>query len=1303
MSLPSRRNRFAHWSIAPFLLLLAGSIQAQTTPFEAMLVSDAGDYIGGGETFHFVSSPAGEVIQPAPDGARVQFTWALNGFWWFQFSGPGGARLQSGAYENAQRSPEPGMPGLDISGQGNGCNRVEGRFEVHDVAYAADGSVERLAIDAVQYCEGSKRALRAYLRYGNTSVPIFVPRTSANAGPDQTLLPGALVTLNGTQSTAQAGGPLSYSWTQIAGDPVALSSASSATPTFSAPTPVAEWQVLRWRLEVQDAQGRRAQDTVSIIVSESSTPRSEFRVMSELTGAPVTRQEVLDTSRLLIDRNFHNGIFLQYDFLSSAGQLRLQLAGPQGAELEVGNFPIAYRYPFFAPSAKAGLDVILGLGCGQSFGNFIVHDVAYSPGGEIERLALDYSNYCVDLAVIGGELLEDHGYIRINSVVPITSRAPTASAGVDQIFEPLDGVRLDASASTGGASNIVRYEWEQLSGPAVQLAGGGTSAPQFTAPDVPPQGANLEFRLTVTNSAGFSSTDSVLIHVRGAEDPWSIAYLEPQGYDFPTGGSPLWLDEAYGHFSIEQYELGGRENVSVTYDDITFSNFRLIAPAGQQLTTGVYPDADTIRDDKPGFSFSSDGKGCNQSVGSMTIHQIERDANGRVIRLAVDFKYRCDYGALVRGVLRVNSAVPVVAPELLVSAGATQQSVGGDVVRLDAGQTHPGAGTITSYSWRQLSGPAVTLTSTSNVVANFTAPASGGVLEFEVTVTTSDGRSGTSIVRIEVAASGTPRSLLVIDADPDEAITLGESLRIDLASGAQFRNDTGHGFDVLVYSPHNFTLRLWAPFEEQLAVGFVYEGTRPFGTPGREPTNFPGLTFTMDSQTCRLPRGRFVIRELVRDPSGQITSLAVDFQQACDPSHAYIRAALRINSGVPVRSLEPMASAGLDLKILSGRPMTLDGRASTGGIEGATLYQWQQISGPPVVFSGSTASTPFAVADVPSLSGSEAEAVFSLTVTNALGASATDTVTVKVLPEDAPITEMLISRYNPATRRTTYDWFLDVNNSFPTLYTPSSAVTVMFRYDLGLYGTFEVPSSDFRLTPGIYRASLSDLRFRAQHDAELSCFEMEGVVRIVSAEYEGDTLRGLAFDFDVNCLNAFGYVGAIRYNSVDRIELGRPVTNAGTDLTANEGATVTLDGRKSLVVGVPVQELTWSQVSGPTVSLQTVSSGVVSFVAPQVSSATALEFRVRVSGNGDFAEDTLTVTVNDVAPPPPPPPPPPPSPSTPPGNGGGGGSLDALTLMSLLVLLTAVRRRRVSPLHHGSHHGAFRRAQEVIQVSQIHG
>ena len=88
----------------------------------------------------------------------------------------------------------------------------------------------------------------------------------ADAGADQFVDAGEVVTLDGTASFDPEGEPLIYDWAQTGGEPVALSDSTSAMPTF---TSSITHTVLTFRLVVTDAQRLpSAADEVVITVGE---------------------------------------------------------------------------------------------------------------------------------------------------------------------------------------------------------------------------------------------------------------------------------------------------------------------------------------------------------------------------------------------------------------------------------------------------------------------------------------------------------------------------------------------------------------------------------------------------------------------------------------------------------------------------------------------------------------------------------------------------------------------------------------------------------------------------------------------------------------------------------------------------------------------------------------------------------------------------------------------------------------------------------------------------------------------------
>jgi hypothetical protein len=66
-----------------------------------------------------------------------------------------GIDLAPGVYEDAQRypSPAPGHPALAVSANGRACNRVTGRFQVHELA-AQSPRLTAYTVTFEQHCEG---------------------------------------------------------------------------------------------------------------------------------------------------------------------------------------------------------------------------------------------------------------------------------------------------------------------------------------------------------------------------------------------------------------------------------------------------------------------------------------------------------------------------------------------------------------------------------------------------------------------------------------------------------------------------------------------------------------------------------------------------------------------------------------------------------------------------------------------------------------------------------------------------------------------------------------------------------------------------------------------------------------------------------------------------------------------------------------------------------------------------------------------------------------------------------------------
>ncbi len=157
------------------LLLVLGAAllapRAEAAPVQTgslTMVSDAGDYIGGGETYAHGTS-AGDLFatyDAEDDAVSIRIETADGGWWSLDFAAAQGETLAVGTYDDATRYPfqDPDSPGLDVSGNGRGCNTLTGSFTVTEITFDAGGAIASFAADFEQHCEGVEPALRGHVQ-----------------------------------------------------------------------------------------------------------------------------------------------------------------------------------------------------------------------------------------------------------------------------------------------------------------------------------------------------------------------------------------------------------------------------------------------------------------------------------------------------------------------------------------------------------------------------------------------------------------------------------------------------------------------------------------------------------------------------------------------------------------------------------------------------------------------------------------------------------------------------------------------------------------------------------------------------------------------------------------------------------------------------------------------------------------------------------------------------------------------------------------------------------------------------------
>lgn len=110
---------------------------------------------------------------------------------------------------------------------------------------------------------------------------------------------------------------------------------------------------------------------------------------------------------------------------------------------------------------------------------------------------------------ISGNSSTDNVIINVSWV----NQSPVADAGPDQTVEEGETVTLDASNSVDEDDGIASYSWARSSGPFVRIRNNNSAQASFRAPDVDSSGEAVTVQLTVTDTNGLQSTDTVIINI----------------------------------------------------------------------------------------------------------------------------------------------------------------------------------------------------------------------------------------------------------------------------------------------------------------------------------------------------------------------------------------------------------------------------------------------------------------------------------------------------------------------------------------------------------------------------------------------------------------------------------------------------------------------------------------------------------------------------------------------------------------------------------------------------------------------
>ena len=385
---------------------------------------------------------------------------------------------------------------------------------------------------------------------------------TAEAGPKQTVDEGTLVSLSGSGTHPQQK-RLTYSWRQLSGTDVTLSSTGVVAPTFTAPNLGAN-EDLVFELTVSDDR-LSGTDTVTITIeADNDAPTAEAGTKQTVAGEAVVSLSGSGTDP--------ENDTLTYSWRQTGGSPSVSLTGSttQTASFIAPKVNTALTFTLTvsdgdlsgtdtvtitvqgdntAPTAEAGPKQTVAEETLVSLSGSGTHpqrkrltyawrqlsgtDVTLSSTGVVAptftapNLGAN-EDLVFELTVSDGDL---SGTDTVTITIEADNDAPTADAGDKQTVDEGDTVTLSGSG-TDPEGESVTYAWRQTGGsPSVSLTGSTTKTPSFTAPDV---AANTTLTFTLTVSDGdLSGTDTVTITIEAAD-------TTPDAFTFTakTGVSP---------------------------------------------------------------------------------------------------------------------------------------------------------------------------------------------------------------------------------------------------------------------------------------------------------------------------------------------------------------------------------------------------------------------------------------------------------------------------------------------------------------------------------------------------------------------------------------------------------------------------------------------------------------------------------------------------------------------------------------------------------------------------------------------
>ena len=480
-------------SSALLVLFLSAVLPAQAADTSLSMSSEPGDYIGGGRNYFFTpgdgpfnaqrNSASGVSLSLFPPGT----------FWFLDFAGPN-TPLTPGSYFDLHRYPFF-VPGLEISGDGRGCNMLNGSFQVKQIVYGEGSQIASFWAVFEQHCEGAAPALRGDLRFNaDVVVAVTAPLTqSVEKGRNLTFTVTATEINGSTVSLTPANLPAGANFTDNADN----TGTFSWTPGFD--------QGGTFDVTFQGDNGNGGTDSVTTRINVTGI--TSLLLDSDLGDFVGGGQLLFLTpadGALRASSNFDNGV--SGSFSSSTHFFNWDFAAPNQQPLSVGVYDNAARFPF-QNHDQPGLDVFGdGRGCNMLTGRFEVKQVEYSASKEVKAFWATFEQHCEGAApALRGEL-------RFNADLPMLVRAPfrnTVSENGSLNFD------VTAFERSGGLVTLTASGLP----PGANFTDNGDNTGSFSWTPAPGQSGSYRLSFTGDNGQGGADTAFALITVTPSAHP----------------------------------------------------------------------------------------------------------------------------------------------------------------------------------------------------------------------------------------------------------------------------------------------------------------------------------------------------------------------------------------------------------------------------------------------------------------------------------------------------------------------------------------------------------------------------------------------------------------------------------------------------------------------------------------------------------------------------------------------------------------------------------------------------------------